>query len=542
MADYIDFDKLDELSLRQLSTLIENMGISIESVQAVSPRRLTSQNLALVLWSPQWTPYIKYPDIAKMPLKVRLDSLSDLIQLTNLNYQVPKENISPNLWPQLILHWHNLSKSQQQKKSERILSDLVKAPLRVSAKIYQKLWSYHMIILAQTSRLYLGLEITRYYSRADFIFAYSTGYYQQVLGDNRRYQRLSAVSDEIIIELTRIYDIDAKDYRDLRAAIAVQPPPIVPVETMVTSPIGLEIKMEQVGLLSSPLGNVSNQTYFDNSIMDYQSVLNRQAGFMMPSLPQLAVLTPQEIGQQLAPLKDIEIISLLGVTFPYNSRAELLTKSSKLFQEPNFFQVLTNRCSNKQEYVNGQPFPVGQIPAEKVVIGYGIILKYLCYSLLDLQANFSQGNYRQPQNPQLSFDLDKVQRLLSWTITLPIVEKLLRTDPNLQQANLRQLLLILKQLGDTISSLSNQNMTQQLYNAYILGLYQQLSAAYNTLADQTKIAFNDLPTILDGRKVALTMFRLIQRPPPINQNIFVWGHRYSQTAQYYLRVIFSEVI
>ena len=135
-----------------------------------------------------------------------------------------------------------------------------------------------------------------------------------------------------------------------------------------------------------------------------------------------------------------------------------------------------------------------------------------------------------------------MQRLLSWTITLPVVEKLLRTDPNLQQPNLGQLLIILKQLGDTISNLSNQNMTQELYNTYILGLYNQLATAYISLADQTKIAFNNLPTILDGQKVALTMFRLIQRPPPVNNTIFRWADRYSQTAQYYLRVIFSEDI
>ncbi len=543
MADYIDFDKLDEVPLEQLLALITDLGITIESVQEVSPRKqLTAQNLALVLWSPQLTPYIKYPVTAKMPLKVKLDLLDELIQLTNLSYQPPKEDISSNLWPQLIPHWNNLNPAQQQKKSDRILSDLVKAPIRVSVNIYKKLWSYPMTILAQTSRLYLDIDTTRYYSRADFIFSYSTGYYQTVKGDDKRYQRLSNFSEAIIKELVRVYDIDTKDYRDLRAAISLQPPPVAPLEAMVTSPVAVEFKMAKVGMLPSPLGTVNNQTYFDNSIIDYQSVLYRQPGVMKPSLQQLAVLTPQEITQQLAPLQDTEIIQLLGITFPYNSRKELLDKIIKLFREEDFFQVLTNRCTNTREYVTGESFPPGKIPADKVVIGYGIILHYVCYSLLDLQANFSQGNYRQPHNPQLSFDLGKVQRLLSWTITLPVVEKLLRTDPNLQQPNLGQLLIILKQLGDTISNLSNQNMTQELYNTYILGLYNQLATAYISLADQTKIAFNNLPTILDGQKVALTMFRLIQRPPPVNNTIFRWADRYSQTAQYYLRVIFSEDI
>ena len=158
--------------------------------------------------------------------------------------------------------------------------------------------------------------------------------------------------------------------------------------------------------------------YIVNNIVSYSKIVDR--GNLDKFPPEVCVyMEPRDLTGYFSKLTDNEIFNILGVSVPYNSRAELVRDCSKTLTRPGFMFPVVRSPSRSINSETLMFTPIDDL--DTFMVCYGTALKYYTYELADLIGSFHSDDetqvmeFRRPENPNLRFsdtDINGLLRLL----------------------------------------------------------------------------------------------------------------------------------
>ena len=229
--------------------------------------------------------------------------------------------------------------------------------------------------------------------------------------------------EELLLKNRILYELYALYYPDDTTVAELARKPIFPYEDtfIKLTQAPEQTVIDYLGIITPP-NTVSLTKYIKDNLPYYSRILIRPQ-IMAKSVEELSAmanspnLSEEQLQLYMMDLKDIEIVQLLGVLLPFESRLQHYRNIYMAFRNNRFFKINNpsyHRSINSVT-VSGRDIMTPNL----LLIGFGTPVKYYTYEIADFNYAIRERILYHPENPPQKYTFQEMRSLKDLLYFLP---------------------------------------------------------------------------------------------------------------------------